>query len=320
MNILLTGAAGFIGSHLSEKLLNLGHQVIGVDNFDTFYNRNIKEDNLKIALQNPLYSFHELDITNAYYYDKWPVKIDVVVHLAAKAGVRPSIENPEAYLKTNILGTLNVLEYMRKIGCPNLVFASSSSVYGNNTKIPFEESDTTDQPISPYAASKKSCELLIYNYHTLYKFNCINLRFFTVYGPRQRPDLAIHKFVNKIRNNEPIEVYGKGETARDYTFIDDTIKGIVESINYIQTNRSVFETINLGNNSPIKLRDLIQKIENNLEIKAKINFKPMQDGDVDITFSSIEKAKQLLKYNPETSIDEGLEKFIAWYKNKNSNT
>jgi nucleoside-diphosphate-sugar epimerase len=320
MNILITGAAGFIGSHLSEKLLNLGYQVIGVDNFDTFYNRNIKEDNLKIALQNPLYSFYELDITNASYFDKWPDKIDVVVHLAAKAGVRPSIENPEAYLKTNILGTLNVLEYMRKIGCSNLVFASSSSIYGNNPKIPFEESDTTDQPISPYAASKKSCELLIYNYHSLYKFNCINLRFFTVYGPRQRPDLAIHKFVNKIRNNEPIEVYGKGETARDYTFVGDTISGIVESINYIIANQNVFETINLGNNTPISLKVLIQKIENNLEIKAKINFKPMQDGDVDITFSSIEKAKKLLKYNPGTSIDAGLEKFIAWYKNKNSNT
>lgn len=320
MRILITGAAGFIGSHLSEKLLNLGHQVIGVDNFDTFYNRNIKEDNLKIALQNPLYSFHELDITNASYFDKWPDKIDVVVHLAAKAGVRPSIENPDAYLKTNILGTLNVLEYMRKIGCSNLVFASSSSVYGNNEKIPFEESDITDQPISPYAASKKSCELLIHNYHSLYKFNCINLRFFTVYGPRQRPDLAIHKFVNKIRNNEPIEVYGKGETARDYTYIEDTISGIVESVNYNMANQNVFETINLGNNTPISLKDLIQKIETHLGMKAKINHQPMQDGDVDITFSSIEKAKQLLKYIPETSIDEGLEKFIAWYKNKNSNT
>lgn len=320
MRILITGAAGFIGSHLSEKLLNLGHQVIGVDNFDTFYNRNIKEDNLKIALQNPLYSFHELDITNASYFDKWPDKIDVVVHLAAKAGVRPSIENPDAYLKTNILGTLNVLEYMRKIGCSNLVFASSSSVYGNNEKIPFEESDITDQPISPYAASKKSCELLIHNYHSLYKFNCINLRFFTVYGPRQRPDLAIHKFVNKIRNNEPIEVYGKGETARDYTYIEDTISGIVESVNYNMANQNVFETINLGNNTPISLKELIQKIETHLGMKAKINHQPMQDGDVDITFSSIEKAKQLLKYIPETSIDEGLEKFIAWYKNKNSNT
>ena len=320
MRILITGAAGFIGSHLSEKLLNSGHQIIGIDNFDAFYNRNIKEDNLKVALQNPLFSFYELDITNSSDFDKWPVKIDVVVHLAAKAGVRPSIENPEAYLKTNILGTLNVLEYMRKTGCQNLVFASSSSVYGNNTKIPFEESDTTDHPISPYAASKKSCELLIYNYHKLYQLNCINLRFFTVFGPRQRPDLAIHKFVKKISANEPIEVYGQGDSARDYTFVEDTISGIVESINYIHSNQNVFETINLGNNSPISLKVLIQKIETHLGKKAKLNFQPMQDGDVDITFSSIEKAKILLNYNPETSIDEGLEKFISWYKNQNYNT
>lgn len=317
MKVLITGAAGFIGSHLSEKLLKLGHQVVGMDNFDPFYARNIKEDNLKSALQNPLFTFHELDITLASDFDKWPDKIDVVVHLAAKAGVRPSIENPEAYLKTNIIGTLNILEYMRKIDCNNLVFASSSSVYGNNTKIPFEESDSTDHPISPYAASKKSCELLIYNYHKLYQFNCINLRFFTVFGPRQRPDLAIHKFVKKISSNEPIEVYGQGDTARDYTFVDDTINGIEESINYIHTNQNIFETINLGNNTPISLKVLIQKIETHLGTKAKLNFQPMQDGDVDITFSSIEKAKKLLDYNPSTSMDEGLEKFITWYKNSN---
>lgn len=318
MKILITGASGFIGSHLSERLVNSGHQVVGIDNFDAFYSRDIKEDNLKKALQSPLFSFKELDITNASDFNKCPDKIDVVVHLAAKAGVRPSIEDPEGYLKTNILGTLNVLEYMRKIGSQNLVFASSSSVYGNNTKIPFEESDTTDQPISPYAASKKSCELLIYNYHKLYQFNCINLRFFTVFGPRQRPDLAIHKFVKKISGNEPIDVYGQGDTARDYTFVDDTISGIVESINYIVANRNVFETINLGNNTPISLKALIQKIENHLGMKAKINYQPMQDGDVDITFSSIEKAKELLSYNPGTSMDEGLEKFIAWYKNSNT--
>jgi nucleoside-diphosphate-sugar epimerase len=316
MKILITGVAGFIGSHLCEKLLGLGHQVIGIDNFDTFYNRNIKEDNLKVALQNSLFSFCELDITNSTDFEKWPDKIDVVVHLAAKAGVRPSIENPEAYLKTNILGTLNVLEYMRKIECQNLVFASSSSVYGNNTKIPFEESDSTDHPISPYAASKKSCELLIYNYHKLYQFNCINLRFFTVFGPRQRPDLAIHKFIKKISANEPIEVYGHGDTARDYTFVEDTINGIVSSINYIQSKQNIFETINLGNNTPISLKVLIQKIETHLGKKAKLNFQPMQDGDVDITFSSIEKAKELLSYNPSTSMDYGLEKFIAWYKYK----
>ena len=313
MRILITGAAGFIGSHLSEKLLELGHQVIGIDNFDPFYARNIKEDNLKIALKNPLFSFHELDITSTSDFEKWPDKIDIVVHLAAKAGVRPSIENPEAYLKTNIIGTLNVLEYMRKIDCYNLVFASSSSVYGNNTKIPFEESDPADHPISPYAASKKSCELLLYNYHKLYQFNCINLRFFTVFGPRQRPDLAIHKFLKKISDNQPIEVYGQGDTARDYTYVDDTISGIVEAINRVHSNQTVFETINLGNNTPVSLNALIQKIENHLGLKAQIKHLPLQDGDVDITYSSIDKAKKLLNYNPATSMDEGLKKFITWY-------
>jgi nucleoside-diphosphate-sugar epimerase len=317
MNILITGAAGFIGSHLSEKLLELGHQVIGIDNFDPFYARNTKEDNLKIALKNPLFSFHELDITSTSDFEKWPDKIDIVVHLAAKAGVRPSIENPEVYLKTNILGTLNVLEYMRKIDCYNLVFASSSSVYGNNKKIPFEESDPADHPISPYAASKKSCELLLYNYHKLYQFNCINLRFFTVFGPRQRPDLAIHKFVKKISDNQPIEVYGQGDTARDYTYVDDTISGIVEAINRVHSNQTVFETINLGNNAPVSLNALIQKIETLLGLKAQIKHLPLQDGDVDITYSSIDKAKKLLNYNPVTPIDEGLIKFVAWYKSQN---
>jgi UDP-glucuronate 4-epimerase len=317
MRILITGAAGFIGSHLSEKLLELGHQVIGIDNFDPFYARNTKEDNLKIALKNPLFSFHELDITSTSDFEKWPDKIDIVVHLAAKAGVRPSIENPEVYLKTNILGTLNVLEYMRKIDCYNLVFASSSSVYGNNKKIPFEESDPADHPISPYAASKKSCELLLYNYHKLYQFNCINLRFFTVFGPRQRPDLAIHKFVKKISDNQPIEVYGQGDTARDYTYVDDTISGIVEAINRVHSNQTVFETINLGNNAPVSLNALIQKIETLLGLKAQIKHLPLQDGDVDITYSSIDKAKKLLNYNPVTPIDEGLIKFVAWYKSQN---
>lgn len=317
MNIIVTGAAGFIGSHLIEQLLGLNNHVVGIDNFDAFYPRDIKQENLKNALQSALFSFHELDITNSNDFAKWPEKVDVIVHLAAKAGVRPSIENPEAYLNTNIMGTLNILEYMRRVGCDKLVCASSSSIYGNNKKIPFEETDPTDQPISPYAVSKKTGELLIYNYHKLYDFNCINLRFFTVFGPRQRPDLAIHKFVKKIIMNEPIDVYGKGDTARDYTYVEDTISGIIAAIGYLQENQMVFETINLGNNNPIGLLDLIQKIENHLGLKSKLNFLPMQEGDVDITFSSIDKARRLLGYNPNTTIDDGLKKFIDWYKNKN---
>jgi UDP-glucuronate 4-epimerase len=316
---LITGCAGFIGSHLLDRLLSEGHRVYGIDNFDPFYPKETKQRNILGALANTGFVFHEADIRDPASFNVFPEDIDFVLHLAAKAGVRPSIENPESYLNTNILGTLNVLEFMRKINCKNLVFASSSSIYGNNIKIPFEETDNVDHQISPYAVSKKSGELLNYNYHNLYNFNIINLRFFTVYGPRQRPDLAIHKFVSKIMSNEKIDVYGDGGTSRDYTFVDDTISGIVGAIKYIQENKNIYETINLGNNHPVPLKTLIEKIETSLNCKAIIQYKPMQEGDVDITYASIEKAKTLLNYSPKTSIDEGLKKFISWYKEEYKN-
>lgn len=320
MKTLITGVAGFIGSHLSEKLLSLGHEVVGIDNFDNFYTREIKERNLQASLLNSNFTFYELDISKSANLEILESnQFELIVHIAAKAGVRPSIENPELYIENNMVGTLNMLELMRKINCKKMVFASSSSVYGNNIKTPFDEEDNTDHQISPYAVSKKSCELLNYSYHKLYDFDIVNLRFFTVYGPRQRPDLAIHKFVKKMSNEEPIEVFGDGNSARDYTFISDTISGIVGAINYLKTHDKIYEIINLGNNTPITLKSLIDKIEASLNCKANLLHKPMQEGDVDITYACIEKAGKLLNYSPKTSLEEGLREFINWYRTENIN-
>lgn len=316
MKIIVTGAAGFIGSHLCERLLKEGHSVIGIDNFDPFYSRKIKEANLQNSLINNNFKFYELDISLLQEFkDLKNESFDMFIHLAAKAGVRPSIENPELYLINNIQGTLNVLEFMKQSSCKKLVFASSSSVYGNNTKLPFEEDDITEHQISPYAVTKKSCELLNYNYHKLYNFDIINLRFFTVYGPRQRPDLAIYKFVNKMLSDESIDVYGVGNSSRDYTYIDDIIEGIIGAVNYNISHNNVFEIINLGNSKPISLIELIKKIEKILECNADLHYKEMQEGDVDITFSNISKAERLLGYKPMTTLDQGLRKFINWIMN-----
>lgn len=316
MKIIVTGAAGFIGSHLCERLLKEGHSVIGIDNFDPFYSRKIKEANLQNSLISNNFKFYELDISLLQEFkDLKNESFDMFIHLAAKAGVRPSIENPELYLKNNIQGTLNVLEFMKQSGCKKLVFASSSSVYGNNTKLPFEEDDITEHQISPYAVTKKSCELFNYNYHKLYSFDIVNLRFFTVYGPRQRPDLAIYKFVNKMLSNESIDVYGVGNSSRDYTYVDDIIEGIIGAVNYNISHNNVFEIVNLGNSKPISLIELIKKIEIILECNADLHYKEMQEGDVDITFSNISKAERLFGYKPMTTLDQGLRKFINWIKN-----
>ncbi|MGN6567676.1 MAG: GDP-mannose 4,6-dehydratase [Flavipsychrobacter sp.] len=314
MKILITGVAGFIGSHLAEYYLKGDTEVYGIDNFDDFYPLSIKLKNIEACKSNRNFHFHELDITDFNQFSKLEdTKFDIIFHLAAKAGVRPSIEAPQKYLSTNVSGTMNILEYMRNTNCKKLVFASSSSVYGNCKTIPFVEDALTDEPISPYAFSKKSCELLNYNYHHLYNIDILNLRFFTVYGPRQRPDLAIHKFMKRILNEQPIEMYGDGSTARDYTFIDDTINGIVKAGEYLLNHNEVYDTINLGNSSPVQLSDLIKAIEAVTGKNAQIIVKNMQDGDVDITYADINKAKEVIGYDPQTKLEVGLKKFYDWY-------
>ena len=316
MNTLITGGAGFIGSTLAEFLLNKGHRVICYDNFDPFYPAEIKKSNISSMLLHGNFRLVEGDINDTTLLSGIfsESKIDVVIHLAAKAGVRPSIIDPRAYENVNVTGTVNLLEVMRKHNVRNLVFASSSSIYGNNEKVPYSETDNVDFPISPYAVTKKSGELFTHNYHHLYCFNVVNLRFFTVYGPRQRPDLAIHKFFNAIYNNQPIDVYGDGSTSRDYTFIDDIVSGVNNAMEYLLQHPSCYETINLGNSSPVTLTQLIESIQEVTGRKFKINRLPKQQGDADRTFADIAKAKKLLNYEPATKLKEGLLKFRNWYE------
>lgn len=312
MNILVTGCAGFIGSHLSEKLLNEGHSVVGVDNFDPFYSINLKKENLDLLLPRRQFTFIEGDLSDFAFFTYIPNNIDCVIHLAAKAGVRPSIQNPDQYITANIVVTENILRWMKGCGVSNMLFASSSSVYGNNTKVPFSENDNTDHPISPYAFTKKACELITYTYHVLYNFNIINLRFFTVYGPRQRPDLAIRKFIELIKAEEPITMYGQGNTGRDYTYISDTVDGIFKSLNYLLNNKCTYETINLGNSNPVQLSVLIDTIFNCLNKTPNIIYAPMQSGDVELTYADISKANRLLGYKPKITINEGIIHTINW--------
>jgi len=312
MKILITGCAGFIGSHLTEALLASGHSVVGIDNFDAFYPKEQKLRNLSDAQKNKNFSFHEIDICHVNEFEVLPQDADIVIHLAAKAGVRPSIMTPKDYIDTNITGTFNILEWMVRHGIKKMVFGSSSSVYGNNKKIPFSESDNVDKPISPYAFTKKAAELLTYNYHHLYKLDIINLRFFTVYGPRQRPDLAIRKFIEKIKVGEPIHLFGDGSTARDYTFVSDIVDGIISAMHFVNSNTNVYETINLGNNSPVKLNDMVSCIYKTINAKPNLVYSPMQPGDVDITYADISKAGRLLNYKPKVSFEEGIKKFVDW--------
>lgn len=312
--ILVTGCAGFIGSHLCEKLLQLGHQLIGIDNFDDFYSKELKLNNLSNFLDHQNFVFKEIDISDKESFTQITEEIDLVVHLAAKAGVLPSLKDPSSYINSNILGSNHLLEFLVEKGISKLLFASSSSVYGNNHKIPFAETDEVNGPISPYAFTKRSCELMNYSYHELYNIDVINMRFFTVYGPRQRPDLAIHKFFKLIAQNETIEMYGDGSSARDYTYIEDTIAGILAAMEYINSNEEVFEIVNLGNHSPVSLKDLIAEIYAIHELEPKVKQQEMKPGDVNITYADITKASKLLGYNPQTSLVEGLAKFKIWFQ------
>lgn len=317
MQILITGIAGFIGSHLGEKLISLGHRVIGVDNFDSFYPKHFKQSNLSILNKSDQFSFCEADIK-----DKQAIKeifnkhsVDLVIHLAAKAGVRPSIDYISEYYLVNVNGTVNLLECMREAKIAKLIFASSSSVYGNNPQVPFSETDFVDNPISPYAATKKSGELLCHVYTSLYKFDITCLRFFTVFGPRQRPDLAIHKFTRLIDEGKPLPFFGDGSTSRDYTFIDDIISGIICATNKL----TGFNVYNLGESRVIKLNELISFIENALGKKAILDRQPFQPGDVQKTFANITKARTELGYDPRYDFETGIKHFVTWYKeNKKS--
>ncbi len=309
--ILVTGCAGFIGSHVCELLLSKGFEVIGVDNFDPFYSKELKEKNLSLFSSHPKFKFYKLDIVHGMEAIH-EAGIEMVVHLAAKAGVRPSIAEPMEYIRVNITGTQKVHEFMQANSIHKLVFASSSSVYGNNRSLPFKETDSVDNPISPYAFTKKAGELMNYTFHHLQKTDVINLRFFTVYGPRQRPDLAINKFVKKIDLDEQLELFGDGQSARDYTYISDTVNGIYNAIIYCSENSNLFLTVNLGNSNPVKLIDLVNTIYSKMGKKKDIIFTAMQPGDVDITFADIELAKALFNYTPVIDLNTGIKNFIIW--------
>jgi UDP-glucuronate 4-epimerase len=312
MTILVTGIAGFIGSNLGESLISLGNEVIGLDNYDPFYSREIKERNIEKLNNSNKFSFFEADIRDIQVLTDIfkNHKVDAVIHLAAKAGVRPSLLFPQEYYDVNVLGTLNILEAMRSCEVKKMIFASSSSVYGNNKKVPFSETDNVDYPISPYAASKKSGELLCHAYHHLYGFQIFCLRFFTVYGPRQRPDLAIHKFTKALFEDTSIPFYGDGSTKRDYTHINDIIQGITGSLERLEG----FDIFNLGESKTISLIDLIDLLERYTRKKANLNYLPLQSGDVKQTYADIRKARELLRYDPKISIEEGLKDFVMWYK------
>lgn len=313
-NILVTGGAGFIGSHLVDRLLSEGNwQVTVVDDFNEFYSPDIKRANIDAHLASADYRLIVGDIRDAPAMAGVfeGTSFDVIVHLAARAGVRPSLEEPKLYAQTNINGTLNLLELARIHGVKQFVFGSSSSVYGINAKVPFSENDRIHQPISPYAATKAAGELICHTYSHLYGIRCVCLRFFTVYGARQRPDLAIHKFSRLIADGKAIQMFGDGSARRDYTYIDDIIQGVRAAIDY---DRSMYEIFNLGESQTTELRELISLLEQNLDMNAIIDHQPEQPGDVPITFADISKARDLLGYDPTTKIAEGIPKFVEWFR------
>lgn len=310
MRILVTGGAGFIGSHLVEKLLAAGHEVAILDDFNDFYDPQIKRDNIAAVSKDTV--IHHVDlrdsaaVRNVFHREKF----ETIVHLAARAGVRPSIQYPQLYYDTNVSGTLHLLDAARVTGVERFIFASSSSVYGISKTVPFSEDQHLTQTLSPYAATKIAGEFLCSTFSHLYQMRMVALRYFTVYGPRQRPDLAIHQFTRRIYAGQPIDQFGDGTTRRDYTYIDDVIQGTMAALNY---DRSPFDIFNLGESETIQLNDLISAIEKALGKKAKVNRLPEQPGDMPLTCADISKARKLLGYNPITQFNEGLPRFIDWF-------
>ena len=313
-NILITGGAGFIGSHLLDHLCaRAGHQITVVDNFSDFYNPQIKRANIAGHVGRNGFSLVEADISDASAMEGLFARgrFDTVVHLAARAGVRPSLDGPLAYEQTNVRGTYALLEASRKYGVGRFIFGSSSSVYGINSRVPFSEDDPVAQPVSPYAATKIAGEAACHAYSHLYGMRVVCLRFFTVYGARQRPDLAIHKFARLIDAGQPVPLFGDGSSRRDYTYVDDIISGIEAAMRY---DASPFEVINLGESQTVELRQLIALLEAALGKRAVIDWLPPQPGDVPITYANVEKARRLLGYDPRTKIEKGVEKFVQWFR------
>ncbi|MGQ7771689.1 NAD-dependent epimerase [Bacillus sp. WC2507] len=319
---LITGAAGFIGMHLSKKLLEMGCKVIGYDNLNDYYDISLKESRLNILNQYDNFTFHKADLTDKEYLEKLfnENNIHIVVNLAAQAGVRYSIENPDAYIQSNIVGFLNILEMCRHHKVEHLLYASSSSVYGANKKIPFSTADQVDNPVSLYAATKKSNELMAHTYSHLYNVPTTGLRFFTVYGPYGRPDMAYFSFTKAITEGKPIKVFNKGDMYRDFTYIDDIVDGIMkllENSPVLNNKELPYKVYNIGNNKPVKLLDFIQAIESAVGKEAVKEYYPMQPGDVYQTYADVSDLINDVGFKPDTPIQEGINKFVKWYYNKN---
>lgn len=317
MKIVITGAAGFIGSSLTERLLGAGHRVVGVDCFNDTYNPQLKRWNLRTSLSNECFTLEEVNILERetlcdLFEHHQP---DAVVHLAALAGVRPSLVNPALYQRVNVEGTIHVLDAARFAGCKRVVFGSSSSVYGERTDVPFRETDVVDHPVSPYAATKKSGELLCHTYHHLFDMQIDCLRFFTVYGPRQRPEMAICKFGTSMLNGEPITLFGDGSSARDYTYISDIIDGIESALD----RPGGYRVLNLGGQYTVRLSDLVSAISNALQIQAKIEYLPTQAGDVSITSADVSSAQSALGYEPKVNLVQGIGRFVDWLRRTRQN-
>jgi UDP-glucuronate 4-epimerase len=313
-HILVTGGAGFIGSHLTERLLELGYRVTVIDNFDPFYSRASKESNIHAVMTHPSFRLVELDIRDGKRMEEELTEnYSAVIHLAAKAGVRPSIADPLGYEDVNVKGTMQLLEFARIKGIKQFIFGSSSSVYGVNPMLPWKEDEVQLLPISPYAATKIAAELIGHVYSRIYGIRFLALRFFTVFGPRQRPDLAIHSFSKKILSNQPIQVFGDGTTRRDYTYVADIVAGIVAALHY---NQSDFEIINLGNHQSVSLNELLTTLEEVLEKKLQLEHLPEQTGDVPATYADINKAQRLLNYHPHTGLKAGITAFRDWLLEK----
>ncbi|MEW6534672.1 MAG: GDP-mannose 4,6-dehydratase [Candidatus Auribacterota bacterium] len=312
MKVLLTGGAGFIGSHLTEQLLGRGYDVCCVDNFNTYYDPSIKRRNIQLFIENPQYTLYEGNIVDFQFLESIfkKEKFDRVIHLAARAGVRPSITDPDLYNRVNVIGTTNLLNLSKTTGVEQFIFGSSSSVYGVNSKVPFSEDDSIDKPISPYAATKIAGEMLCHVYHYLYGLHITSLRFFTVYGPRQRPEMAIHKFARAIMDGTPIPVFGDGSSRRDYTFVDDIVAGIMASFD----ENHAYEVFNLGNSNTVSLAELIETLETAIGKKAVISRMENQPGDVPITYANIDKARTKLGFEPRTGIKEGITRFVEWLR------
>src|SRR5579862_301280 len=320
LKVMLTGGAGFIGSHLAEALISGGAELSIIDNLDDFYSPSWKRRNLACISLRGEYALYEIDIRDFEKMEDLFVKErpDILIHLAARAGVRPSIDQPRLYETVNVSGTLNLLELCRKFRVPKFIFGSSSSVYGATSHVPFSEDEVELRPISPYAATKLSAELLCYTYAHLFHISTIYLRFFTVYGPRQRPDLAIHKFISLIERDQPLPIFGDGSAGRDYTYVDDIVSGVLSALRYEpkEVSGARFEVFNLGNSHPVKLTELVEQLELVAGRKAIRQLKPMPPGDVPITWANISKARRYLGYDPAVPFVEGLSRFVNWHRSE----